>query len=1032
MVEPVAIFGAVANAVAFVGILARLTSRMKHYCSAAQDPPGMFKTLVNQLDALLDLCAQFQKITAPDISRNLDRVLVDCTEQVLSLEAIVIKVLPGDNDSISSKAMKAIKSVHFEKKVAGYVSVLETIKTLLTFHLTMSTFMVVQSNRPATTARDTCFYFPSTQRTRFIPREAILTKIDAQLKSPQSDPRVVVLLGMGGQGKTSLALEYCKRESVAGYYKAIIWINATSLATLQSSFASVAEHLTQHRGHFSNPNACVEFVKATIESWSTPWLVVFDNYNQLKKLNKIMSFIPKSTKGSVLFTSRHADCEALGSVIPVRGMSDIEGLALLMERTKIAPSYETIQQGLRVVHTLGSLPLAIDQCAAYIRSRRIKMKDFIDHYQNRKEKVLRHVPTIWDYQQVLEGSQTLDGTEVNNEAPISVFATWEMSFQQAVLDDEYDPASVQHFLTVAGFFNNLDIRMEMFQAFYERIDEPPGWMRIFAGSKNAWNQYAYQDVASNLSRLSLLQLHESHDDCGDWEQREESFCCFSIHPLVRDWIQLRLSSAERRQYIIETVAILKSYIESGGQDSDDWPLQVKREVLLHLEACLESQMTNLEDWAATCYDKLHDGLLEFCIFFKCQGRYAEAESLCEKILDADREVSGTDSEATWMTSMLIADIYLARGRYLEAESALHDTVQNPEALERSKKIHYLKSLARTHFCRGRYPEADKLYHDALEEQSSSLSPTDPKRLDTIWSIAQIYRNQGQFTEATRLYNEVLAGYKTKCNDHHPAALRCMVDLANNYRAQGLYKDASALYLLAFDGNKHHLGKNHPHTIASQLFLAINYRDLFQYEEANAHLREVIAQSEKILGAKHPDTLKAVMNYAISCDRQGQVTQAEKLYTRALEGRVAILGTGSPYTMRTLERLVNLLLVHGRADEGDTLIRKTLNGFQRDNGLVTLEGTRPHQAAEELFERALLRDVSFLGPAQNDRIGTQKSLAQVYILQGRLDAARLLLGKVKEAMEERFGRQHDVVVECTQTLEKLDVGSQSSQPERVLQ
>jgi len=1023
MAEAIAILGVAGNAISFLDVAVRLSQRLKEYCSEAQGAPTVFKTLSIQLDALNDLCKQCQTTAVPEDSSKLTDVLQNCGEQVQSLEALVIRLLPKENESAGSKAWKAVKSIRYDKKIEDYVSILETYKTLLIFHLTTKTYTTILSHKPTKAARDTCYHFPSVQSSKFIARRQLLDELDEQLKSSQRDPRVVVLLGMGGQGKTSLALEYCRRERAVGYFKAIIWIDATSLATLQRGFASVADHLTQHRQQFANLEACTGFVNDTLESWSTPWLMVFDNYDQVDRIRKIMSFTPKTSQGSVLFTSRHEDCESLGSVVHVRGMNDIEGLALLLERTRTIPALETVKQGLLVVHTLGSLPLAIDQCAAYIRSRKITMKGFIDHYHKRKEKVLKHKPAIWDYQHVLGESDS------ESETPISVFTTWEMSFQQIHVDEGFDNSAVEHFLTILGFFSNLDIRMEMFQAYHNGAGDAPQWMRIFADDDGQWDQFSYQDVVSNLAKLSLLQLHEPSDDtCEDLEV-DDNFCCVSIHPLVRDWIQLRLPPEKRREYIIESLATLKSYIQSGGPDSEKWPLKVKREVLSHLDACINDWSTNLGDWGSTCYGELRDGLLEICQFYISQGRYTEAESLCKNITGADLQATGADSEATWTTSILLTDIYLAQGRYQEVELSLREIVNNPEALEWPRKAHYLKNLARSHFCLGRYPEAEALYRRVLCEQSALLTPGDPKRLDTLWNLAQVCRNQGQFQEATALYTEVLRGYKDSQRPDHPAALRCMVDLANNYRAQALYEEASRLYLSALRGNERLVGADHPSTITTRLFIAINYRDMFQYEEAGAHLVDVIAQSEKILGAMHPDTLKAVMNQAINYDRQGRFLEAEKLYNRALEGRLRKLGANSPYTMRSTERLANLFLSQGRAAEAGALSRRILYAQkqQRDSSPDSdnNDGNKDYgdddgSALETLFGRALERDNKFLGPAHSDRIETQRSLARVYIIQGRHEEARSLLTKVKGAMNERFGPDHEAVMEVARDLQRLRV------------
>jgi len=106
-------------------------------------------------------------------------------------------------------------------------------------------------------------------------------------------PRVVVLCGMGGQGKSQLALEYCHREETT--YRGLFWINASSEATTLQSFSNIAEELDPSQSESSNTKQKFQFVAKTLKGWEDRWLMVFDNYDVPWEGNKIKSYLPAGT-----------------------------------------------------------------------------------------------------------------------------------------------------------------------------------------------------------------------------------------------------------------------------------------------------------------------------------------------------------------------------------------------------------------------------------------------------------------------------------------------------------------------------------------------------------------------------------------------------------------------------------------------------------------------------------------------------------------------------------------------------------------
>ena len=130
----------------------------------------------------------------------------------------------------------------------------------------------------------------------------------------------------------------------------------------------------------------------------------------------------KERWGAIFFTSRHAHFERLGYTIRITQMTEDESLELLLHQSKHERSYKNIAEGKKIVKKLGYLPLAMDQAGAYISTRNLPFQLFARHYDERREVVFKHTLLLWEYRKRLGDDK--------DKTLLSVFTTWELSFQQ--------------------------------------------------------------------------------------------------------------------------------------------------------------------------------------------------------------------------------------------------------------------------------------------------------------------------------------------------------------------------------------------------------------------------------------------------------------------------------------------------------------------------------------------------------------------------------------------------------------------------
>ena len=1012
MAESLAVIGIVANIAQLVEIGCRVSKRIKEFQSVTKDVPVAFKEISIQLPLIIETCERVSKENCPVDTASFFEVIKGCSEHVEALDKLITKVLPSDQDSSVTRTWKAIGSIRLEKKAIEAQRILETYKTALILHIGQRQSVIVQpATQPSMEAlslRDTCYKYPSSLISQFIGREDILKLLeDTLLKtgSKTQQPNVAVLLGMGGQGKTALALEYCRRAQVNGYFKSILWIDAASTTTVNHSFENLADYLTKRKRTFEDMQACVDFVKDTIETWAAPWMVVFDNFDQPDKIPNIMNYVPNASDGAVLVTTRHAESAGLGTVFEIDSMKEDESIDLLLHRTSNCPSYQNVDGARSVVQLLGYLPLAIDQAGAYIRARKISFSAFLDHFQNRREKVLQHTPTLWDYRKKLGEEQ--------HETSLSVFTTWELSFDQIAGNAE-QKIMVGHFMTLLGFFGNIDIPQSMFRAYFESSRTAPTWMEIFE-SGTQWDTYSYEDAVTELSQLSLLQ-HARPEDTAD--------CRILLHPLIRDWTQFRLLPEDRKTFTVEAMSVLESYINQSDSEDGSWPLQVAREVLTHIDTCIDNYDQFCPPRDESVSEELRDSLLAFGLFYNRHGHYKQSEDLLSWVLLKDEMDFGPEHIKTIETKLHLAEVVLSLGRYREAEVTLEEALLKSKNLPDATKAGIYHHHGKARSKQGRYPEAIKSFILALQLQKAHDPPGHIDLLNTYVSLAQVYRNQGHNDEAISLYSKALEDYAKYHSEDHPGTFHLMVSVANCYRNLSRLEEAEEIYKKALCGNEKYFGAEHPATLNNMVNLAINYHYLGQEMEAEELLFKALTTSETKLGPEHPETLRANMNLASMYLAQGCYEEARVRLRLVLDGRLKKLGIQNHYTQHTLERLVSTLWLEGRASEANDLADQMLrmeeesahskNVCSNAEELI-LRHDYQFTAIEIIFTRALVRRHASLVGVHSDTVETTKSLARIYAAQDRPLMVENLLRQLIAAYEEHFGPDHKATRQSKQDL-----------------
>ncbi|KAH8684317.1 hypothetical protein BGZ60DRAFT_164137 [Tricladium varicosporioides] len=717
-------------------------------------------------------------------------------------------------------------------------------------------------------------------------------------------PTVVVLLGMGGCGKSQLALEYCQQSENDGSFSVIFWIDAISPSTIDQSFNGLAQELSKPRFDAADVEGNARYVLTTISARQVPWLLVFDNFDNPHSFRNrsIKEYFPRSNKASILVTSRDEEAKTLGYHIDVSIMSNEEAPKLLFRRSSATRSNVNILEADRIVKRLGFHALAIDQAGAYILARSLDFDLFLEHYDERMKEVLNEAPGLWDYQRKLNPNQEI-------MTKLTVFTTWELSFNMITRDQKIRDDK-EHLLTLIAFFDRNQISDALFKPY---SSQKSSWMTSCT-KDGAWDKYRFQDIVKDLRNLSLIQSLKI----------QRSGALFSLHPLVQDWIKLRISSKSRRAYTIEATLVLSSFIKT--QLFHEMTFNARQMTLSHLEAVFRNDQEYLSQQDRLQDITMLDATFQFIDFLTNLSQYKAAEELCRRELEGREGLLGKEHPYTLRSMNTLACLLHSQGKHDKAEPICRQTLTLAEKVlgkEHPDTLICMNNLASLLHSQGKYDKAEPICRQTLALAEKVLGKEHPDTLTCMHNLASLLLSQGKYDKAESICRQTLALSKKVLGEEYPDTLRSMHNLARLLQSQGEYDKAEPICRQTLALKERVLGEEHPDTLVSMHNLSRLLHSQGKYDKAESICRQTLTLSKKVLGEEHPDTLRSMNNLTLLLQSQGKYDEAELINRQMLALGEKVLGKEHPYMLGSMNNLAGLLQSQGKYDEAEPIYRQTL-------------------------------------------------------------------------------------------------------------
>jgi tetratricopeptide (TPR) repeat protein len=256
---------------------------------------------------------------------------------------------------------------------------------------------------PAAIKRPRICYLPMRRNSSFSGRVELLAQIQHKLESVNS----LALIGQAGVGKTQLALEYAYRYLDA--FDTVAWIRAQDPATLDADFTHLAGELGLITGEVIDTPHILDAVKVWLSNHSN-WFLILDN---VEDPDIIRRYLPAIPTGQLLITSRRQTWGRLAVRLDIETFSEAEAMRFLLEQTR----QEDQESAATLTRTLGYLPLALEEAAAYIETTGRSLDSYLQLFEAHHTALMENTPPVETYHSTLRTTLEVSLAQVDMENP---------------------------------------------------------------------------------------------------------------------------------------------------------------------------------------------------------------------------------------------------------------------------------------------------------------------------------------------------------------------------------------------------------------------------------------------------------------------------------------------------------------------------------------------------------------------------------------------------------------------------------------
>ena len=797
-------------------------------------------------------------------------------------------------------------------------------------------------NRPVKIPKELTTILPRLSKEKIVGRTNDLEDLKKRLFN---NKQVVLMNGMGGIGKTTLAMVYLNENF--DNYKHIAWIKSSG-EDFENDLVSTPGLLESLQIRFDETTRkTFDSVIIKLKSLEEKCLLIIDDAKQ--SLSNYFSSLPNYPNWHVIVTSRekipHFELKELGFLDEKEA---IDLFKLHYRHKRVSDDEIKVLVNNVEYHTLTVEILA--KTAQDIRTppeelHKAIMKDLqtdvrVLHSDEKINKVFSYISSIFDLSEL--SNDEIEILRYFSLLP-SEYITFDMLNEVFSFVDDIPVLSLNG-LSKKGWilYNEKEDSYKLHQIILEIIK-----------SRYDYNDEFVNPLVDNIS--NLLSIDQSKDN------PIEKFKWITFgRELIVQGLERKYSISSKLQNNLALVLMtLGDYV--GAQE-----LLEKAIILDERNFGKEHSIT------ATRYSNL-------ALVFQDLGDYSKAKELLEKVVKSDEQNFGEDHPLTAIGYSNLALVLKDLGDYGNAKVLLEKAVNSDErnfGENHPATARSYSNLALVLEALGDYVKAKELLEKAVYSAERSFGKEHPTTALAYSNLGMVLKVLGDYEGAKELLKKTVDLDERNYGEQHPATARSYSNLAVVLEALGDYEGAKILLEKAVLSCERNFGEEHPKTGLRYSNLAMIYKTLGNYSMARALMEKAVYSSERNFGEEHPTTARRYSNLATVYRGLGDYRRAKMLLEKAVYSDERNFGEEHP---TTAVRYSNLAMV--LQDLGD------------------------NERAKVLLEKAVLSDEKNLGIEHPSTAIRYSNLAMVLQDLGDYERAKELLEKALNTYTTRYGKNH---------------------------
>ncbi|OJJ42627.1 hypothetical protein ASPZODRAFT_105081 [Penicilliopsis zonata CBS 506.65] len=677
------------------------------------------------------------------------------------------------------------KNKRWQPYAAGVAAVYakELLSTIPAIEITQ---FLVEST--AVARKKTFFTIPYQRDENFVGRESIMTDLDDKMQSMTAARHIrVALVGIGGIGKSQIAIEYAYRARQRNPELSVFWVYAGSVARYEQAYKDLADKLDLP----GRADPGVDILKL-VSQWLSDdvngqWLMILDNadnedmfFNEPKANGiALITSIPQTTNGSVLITTRGSTAArnllttTYQNIVSVEVMDANDALDLF--QTRVALDKHSLEDARKLVQTLEYIPLAISHASAYIQARspRITVSAYLALLQESDASLA----ALLSHLDVRDSRRDYSSQHV-------VTATWQITFDQIRTSQ---PAS-SDLLALMSMFDRHRIPETLLlqnrtRGEFEDAIHP---LISFSLIRESKDQQSFE--IHRLVQISMRKWLESHNQLQKWS-------IISAEIIARSFPSGEFETWKECQILLpHAMEVLRQAPENNS------PMPMNQTPRPTLRQRLKGKLTRRHREKPTADNRESLPWAEIGKkagwYLFLQGRYQEAEAMLRQVLRGTEKILGPKHPDTLASINNLGSVLGEQGKYQEAEAMHRQALREKEKVlgpEHPNTLASVNNLGLVLGDQGKYQEAEAMHRRALREREKVLGPEHPNTLASVNNLGLALGKQGKYQEAEVMHQRALRGYEKVLGPEHPDTLRTAQALILALECQGKHQEAETVH-----------------------------------------------------------------------------------------------------------------------------------------------------------------------------------------------------------------------------------------------